>query len=113
MVNSQARRLVPGWNLSMLVQALTMVSCTRSSAEAPSRVSDSAKARRAGRWLTSSSRGSALAAPAWREVELLTVMRSLLPFQLFQQVEEPIGDFRLGHLLIDAAQVFVDLLLDG
>ena len=61
MVKSQALRFVPAWNLSMLVQALTMVSWTRSSAPAPSRVNDKAKARRAGKWSTNWSRGSVVA----------------------------------------------------
>ena len=46
MVNSQARKLVPGVNESMLFQALTRVSCTRSSARAASLVNERAKARR-------------------------------------------------------------------
>src|SRR6185312_3442018 len=56
MVKSQARRLVPGSNLSLLVQALIRVSCTRSSASEPLWLSDQAKARRAGIKPTTSSR---------------------------------------------------------
>src|SRR3954465_3441718 len=56
MVNSQARRLVPGSNFSRFVQALINVSCTRSSASEPLWLSDQAKARSAGISATTSSR---------------------------------------------------------
>src|SRR4051812_39877715 len=56
MVNSQARRLVPGSNLSRLLQALISVSCTRSSASDPLWLRDQANARSAGIIPTTSSR---------------------------------------------------------
>src|SRR6478609_3617722 len=48
MVNSQARKLVPGSNLSELPQALSSVSCTRSSASCIEPDREAAKARRLG-----------------------------------------------------------------
>src|SRR5690606_13375073 len=48
MVNSHALRLVPGWKLSCLSQALTSVSCTRSSALSAFCDNDTAKARKLG-----------------------------------------------------------------
>src|SRR5690606_13525390 len=48
MVNSQALRLVPGWKLSCLSQALTNVSCTRSSALSAFCARETAKARSEG-----------------------------------------------------------------
>src|SRR6478752_1818458 len=48
MVKSQARRLVPGSNLSELPQAFSSVSCTRSSASCMEPESEAAKARRLG-----------------------------------------------------------------
>src|SRR5579871_3135428 len=46
MVNNHARRLVPSWNLSDLLQARRSVSCTRSSATGTEPDSEMAKARR-------------------------------------------------------------------
>src|SRR5688500_18135457 len=69
MVKSQARRLVPGSNFSRWVQALIRVSCTRSSASDPLRLSDQAKARRAGmRASTSSCHVSAVPPLVWPSV---------------------------------------------
>src|SRR5579871_5012964 len=48
MVNSQARRLVPGWNLSDLLHARRSVSWTRSSASDTEPEREIAKARRFG-----------------------------------------------------------------
>src|SRR6185295_19293519 len=48
MVKSQALRLLPDWNCSRLVHALSTVSCTRSSARAGSPHSERPKARNAG-----------------------------------------------------------------
>ena len=48
MVNSQARRLVPGSNCARAVMARSSVSCTRSSAASLPRVSTRAKRRRRG-----------------------------------------------------------------
>src|SRR5271155_1098036 len=59
MVKSQARRLVPVSNLSRWLQALISVSCTRSSASAPLRLIDHAKALKAGIKATTWSRQSA------------------------------------------------------
>src|SRR5688572_33226563 len=48
MVNNHAFRFVPGWKLSCLSQALTSVSCTRSSALSAFWDSDTANARKLG-----------------------------------------------------------------
>src|SRR5208337_1731524 len=55
MVNSHARRLVPGWNLSDLLHALKSVSCTRSSASDADPDREMANARRLPISATSSS----------------------------------------------------------
>ena len=55
MVKSHARKLVPGWNLSGLLQAFNKASWTRSSAKTTDPQSDIAKARRPGISATNSS----------------------------------------------------------
>mmetsp|Transcript_7241 Transcript_7241/g.12649 ORF Transcript_7241/g.12649 Transcript_7241/m.12649 type:complete len:117 (-) Transcript_7241:357-707(-) len=99
MVNNHARIFVPGWNLSMLDQAFTTVSCTRSSAAAVLRVSDLAKARREVRWSTISSRGSVAICDG-----------SFLGFELSNQVHEPIRQFVFHRVVVDAFKVLIDLL---
>src|SRR5215469_15171773 len=79
MVNSQARRLVPGSNLSRLVQALIRVSCTRSSASEELWLSDQAKARRAGISCTTESRQSESLAESFPVLEGTAASSSAVP----------------------------------
>src|SRR5262245_43921546 len=106
MVNNQARRLVPGSNLSELPQAFSKVSWTRSSASCIEPESEAAKARRFGISLISPSlKSEALIgrSPGGRTL--------LLCFQLRQQNQKFVGDRGVDQIVVMGLQRPADRFL--
>src|SRR6056297_1186790 len=104
MVNSQARMLVPGSKLSSLAQALSTVSCTRSSATEGLRDRLSAKARSSGTNPTSSSRVAA-------DVATASVIVLILRFQSVEHIPQEWRQFLIDGGLVKLARVVGNLLV--
>src|SRR5918994_1605399 len=89
-VNNQAFRLLPDWNCSRLVHALSTVSCTRSSARAGSPHSERPKARNAGSNAVTCSRNLSCpviepARDSRKDEETAPLGAALLVLELLQQ----------------------------
>src|SRR5690606_15030734 len=114
MVNSQALRLVPISKLDCLAQAFITVSCTRSSALSCLPESDTAKARRLGSVASSSRLNEDVSSGALGFVAGLIAfdcgIGSLLRLiQLFEEVEELVGDALVLNGAIERAQLGSDV----
>src|SRR5580700_2768744 len=120
MVKSQALRLVPGIKVARLCQALTRVSCARSSAPSWLPVSERAKARRNG---ISPSNSDLKSPPSssgdWglgcREWAGWVISRSLLAalgvigvVDTAQQIHEIVRHRLLGDIIVHTAQFAAD-----
>src|SRR5262245_18766371 len=111
MVNSQADRLVPGSNESILASARSRVSCTRSSARSTLPHSDMANARRLGTTARMASRtdGSRVTcgslSPRSRFLAAALV-------DAVQQIDEAVRNALVHHVVIEGAELLADLGLD-
>src|SRR4029078_12848041 len=101
MVNSHALRLVPSRNESRWFQALNRVSCTRSSARSRSPQSETANARRV---VISPTRESRRLSDTLRRKSLVSAS-----LEVFQKLEQTIGDRLSRNLIEDSAQMAADM----
>src|SRR6476620_2588123 len=101
MVNSHALRLVPSRNESRWFQALTRVSCTRSSARSRSPQSETANARRL---VISPTRESRRLSDTLRRKSLVSAS-----LEVFQKLEQTIGDRLSRNLIEDSPQMAADM----